>query len=153
MTPLFKKLNLGAAQVVHVINAPSSFECELKKLTGVQVKRTAAGNVAFALAFVKTLQEVERVSAQLTGSAQDDAVLWMVYPKGASKKYKCEFNRDTGWESLGQAGYEPVRQVAIDEDWSALRFRRVEHIKSMKRNPDGAISSAGRKKAREQRDT
>ena len=116
------------------------------------MKRVATGKVAFALAFVKTLAEVERASAELTGSAQEDAVLWMVYPKGTSKKYTCEFNRDTGWESLGRAGYEPVRQVAIDEDWSALRFRRVEHIKSMKRNPEGAISSAGRKKAREQRE-
>ena len=25
--------------------------------------------------------------------------------------------------------FEPVRQVAIDEDWSALRFRNVAHIK------------------------
>jgi hypothetical protein len=28
------------------------------------------------------------------------------------------------------AGFDTVRQVAIDEDWSALRFRRVEYIKS-----------------------
>jgi hypothetical protein len=76
----------------------------------------------------------------------------MVYPKGTSKRYKCEFNRDSGWASLGQAGYEAVRQVAVDEDWSALRFRKVEHIKTMKRNPEGAISSAGRKKASKQRE-
>jgi len=37
--------------------------------------------------------------------------------------------------------------VAIDEDWSALRFRRVEFIKTLKRNPEGAISSTGRLKA------
>ena len=152
MTPLFKKLNLATTRVVHVLNAPSSFEGELEALAGVDVKRVVTGKVAFAIAFVKTLAEVERASAELTGSAQDDAVLWMVYPKGTSKRYTCEFNRDTGWKSLGQAGYEPVRQVAIDEDWSALRFRKAEHIKTMRRNPEGAISSAGQKKAREQRE-
>jgi hypothetical protein len=152
MTPLFKKLNLGTTQVVHVLNAPASFEAELAALEGVHVKRAAAGSVGFALAFVKTLAEVERATQQLTRHAADDAALWMVYPKGTSKKFQCEFNRDTGWAALGQAGYEPVRQVAIDEDWSALRFRRVEHIKTMKRHPDGAISSAGRKKARQQRE-
>jgi hypothetical protein len=151
MTPLFKKLNLGAAQAVHVLNAPASFEAEVAALGGVQVKRAAAGRVSFALAFVKTLADVQQVTEQLTRNAEEDAVLWMVYPKGTSKKYTCQFNRDTGWAALGQAGYEPVRQVAIDEDWSALRFRRVEHIKTMKRNPEGAISTAGRKKAREQR--
>lgn len=152
MTPLFKKLNLGAVQVVHALNAPSSFEVELAGLEGVEIKRAATGKVSFAIAFVSTLAEVERAGEQLTRNALEDVVLWMVYPKGSSKKYKCEFNRDTGWASLGQAGYEPVRQVAIDEDWSALRFRKVEHIKTMKRNPAGAISSAGRRKAREQRE-
>jgi hypothetical protein len=44
---------------------------------------------------------------------------------------------------LGDAGFEPVRQVAIDEDWSALRFRRVEYIKSMTRDPRRKISGKG----------
>jgi hypothetical protein len=152
MTPLFNKLNLGSAQRVHVLHAPPAFESEIAALKGLQVKRTAEESVSFALVFVTTLAEVAQATAQLTRIAQDDAVVWMVYPKGTSKKYTCEFNRDTGWAALGEAGYEPVRQVAIDEDWSALRFRRVEHIKTMKRNPEGAISTAGRKKAREQRE-
>ena len=37
---------------------------------------------------------------------------------------------------MGDAGFEPVRMVAIDEDWSALRFRRVEFIKTMNRPED-----------------
>jgi len=54
-------------------------------------------------------------------------------PQATSKRYKSEINRDTGWQALGQAGFEPVRAVAIDEDWSALRFRRVEFIKTLTR--------------------
>jgi hypothetical protein len=57
-------------------------------------------------------------------------VLWFAYPKGSSKKYTCEFNRDSGWKVIRSLGFDSVRQVAIDEDWSALRFRRVEYIKS-----------------------
>ena len=34
--------------------------------------------------------------------------------------------------------------VAIDEDWSALRFRRAEFIKAMKRDPSRAGSETGR---------
>lgn len=152
MTPLFRKLNLGTAPVVHVLNGPASFEPELAALSGVEIRRRATGQVSFALAFVTTLAEVDRAVEQLTARAGDDATLWMVYPKGTSRKYRCEFNRDSGWSSLGQAGYEPVRQVAVDEDWSALRFRKAEHIKTMKRHPDGAISATGRRKAREQRE-
>jgi hypothetical protein len=52
------------------------------------------------------------------------------YPKGTSKCYTCDFNRDSGWDVIRNAGFDSVRQIAIDEDWSALRFRRVEYIKS-----------------------
>jgi len=149
MTPLFKKLNLGAAQEIHVLDAPASFEPELAALSGVRVIRTAHGPVCFALAFVKTLTEVGQATQHLTAQAAADATLWMAYPKGTSKAYRCEFNRDTGWAALGQAGYEPVRQVAIDADWSALRFRQVAHIKTMRRDPAGAISAEGREKAKE----
>jgi hypothetical protein len=152
MTPLFKKLNLAAVRSIHVLNAPESFEPELQALEGVEVKRVCSGKVAFALAFVKTTKDVEAATEQLARAVEGDALLWMVYPKASSKKFKCEFNRDTGWRALGQAGYEPVRQVAIDEDWSALRFRKAEFIATMSRNPEGAISVAGRQKARAHRD-
>ena len=41
-----------------------------------------------------------------------------------------KLNRDNGWDILRTAGYETVRAVAIDDDWSALRFRKTECIKS-----------------------
>lgn len=147
MTPLFSKLNLAKAKVIHVLDAPASFEAELQALTDIRIERSVNGPVSFGMAFVKTLAEVGKAAASLTARAEPDATIWMVYPKGTSKKYKCEFHRDTGWDALGQAGYEPVRQVAIDEDWSALRFRQVAYVKSMKRDPKRAISSDGRKKS------
>lgn len=39
-----------------------------------------------------------------------------------------------------------MSSVSIDEDWSALRFRRVDYIKTMTRNIAGAISAAGKEK-------
>jgi hypothetical protein len=36
--------------------------------------------------------------------------------------------------------------VAIDEDWSALRFRNAEHISSMIRRQDLAMSEKGKSK-------
>lgn len=147
MTPLFKKLNLGTATTVHVLSAPASFEGALQALDGVTVRRRVSRPVMFSLAFVKTLADVQRAAEQLVPLAADDAVLWMVYPKASSKKYTCEFNRDSGWTALGRAGYEPVRQVSIDDDWSALRFRKAEFIKAMTRDPKMALSRTGRKKA------
>ena len=70
------------------------------------------------------------------------------YPKASSKRYQCEFNRDTGWAAVGVAGFESVRQVAIDEDWSALRFRRTEYVKKLTRDASRMSSEAGKSRAR-----
>ncbi len=143
MPGVFQKLNLKDQAEILVLNAPASFEPELTALSGVRVARAARAvrAIEFALAFGTRQAEVEAFARLVAQKAQGDAVIWFAYPKGTSKRYTCEFNRDTGWAALGQAGFEPVRQVAIDEDWSALRFRRAEFIKSLTRRQ--AISQAG----------
>src|SRR5262245_49582248 len=146
---VFAKLNLKDQNEIVVLNAPASFEPELKTLKGVAVKRAVADaqHVGFSIAFVTAQKDVDTLAKAITRKAADDAVVWFAYPKGSSKKYTCDFNRDTGWAELGKAGFEPVRMVAIDEDWSALRFRRADFIKTMKRGAEHAISAQGRAKA------
>lgn len=145
--PLFKKLNLTTQSVIHVLNAPGSFEPELALLTEVEVRRELRSESSFVMAFAMTHAEVDAASKRIATWAQGDAIVWMVYPKGTSRSYKCTFNRDSGWSVLGESGFEAVRQVAVDEAWTALRFRRVEFIKSITRDPAGAISRAGRARA------
>jgi hypothetical protein len=127
---LFEKLNLKNQQEILVLNAPDSFESELEGLRNVRVTRSlrTAQAVAFALVFVTRQADLDRLSDALAKRATGDALLWFAYPKGTSRKYTCEFNRDKGWNLLRQSGFDSVRQVAIDEDWSALRFRRVQFI-------------------------
>jgi len=103
--------------------------------------------VTFALAFVLDHTQLEAAAQALIALAPGDALLWFAYPKRSSQRYRSSLHRDIGWEPLGAAGFEPVRQVALDEDWSALRFRRVEYIKTLRRHPDGAISEAGKERA------
>jgi hypothetical protein len=147
MTPLFKKLNLKDHKNVLALHAPSTFEAELAQIEDVvTVYRglDAAERVDFAIVFATKQHEIDGAIARLFPKMSGDAILWFCYPKGSSKKYKCDFNRDTGWSSLGQYGIEPVRQVAIDEDWSALRFRKVEYIKTMTRQAGHALSEEGK---------
>ena len=131
--PTFAKLNLKEQTEIVVLNAPASFEPELKTLKGITVRRDTKGDIDFSLAFVMTQKEVDTLGPQVAKKAKGDAVVWFAYPKGSSKKYKSEIDRDSGWAVMGKAGFEPVRMVAIDEDWSAVRFRRVEFIKTMNR--------------------
>jgi hypothetical protein len=150
MASTFEKLNLKDQRKILVVNAPANFERELAALQDVAVARSAAdlSEVQFSLAFVTKQREVDDLAKAIATKAKDDAIMWFAYPKGTSKKYKSEINRDHGWQTLGQLGFEPVRAVAIDENWSALRFRRVEFIKTLSRSRKRAISARGKAGAR-----
>jgi hypothetical protein len=63
-----------------------------------------------------TLREV--VEANKDGLTRPE-ILWVAYPKGN----RSDINRDTLWPMLVQHGLRPISQVAIDDVWSALRFR------------------------------
>ena len=149
--PVFSKLQLKDQREIVVLNAPASFEKELASLKGVTVHRAPKAGVSFALAFATTLAEVATFAKSVAAPAEGDAAIWVAYPKRSSKRYESEIGRDTSWKPLGVLGYEGVRLVAIDEDWSALRFRRARFIATMKRDPKRAMSAAGRKKARRKR--
>ncbi len=150
MSPVFRKLNLKNQDPVVVLNAPVAFEPHVASLADRRVVRDldAVDAVAFVIGFARDRAELDRLSTALAAKAEDDATLWIAYPKKSSKRYRADFDRDHGWDVLGAAGFEPVRQVAIDEDWSALRFRRVVHVKTLTRSKDMALSDAGKERGR-----
>jgi len=146
---LFKKLNFKNQHAIFVLNAPAPFRAAMDDMRGAtEVRETLAKAqaVGFALAFVTRQSDVDRFADAVARASESDPVVWVAYSKSTSKNYTCEINRDHGWARFGEHGLEPVRQVAIDDDWSALRFRRVEHIKTMTRG--FAMSAAGRAKVR-----
>ena len=128
---IFDKLNLKNLTEILVLNAPESFEPELAALHGISISRSLRGlaKIEFSLAFVSEQKEVDKLAASIIKIAEGDPIVWFAYPKGTSKKYKSDINRDNGWQVLEQAGFETVRLVAIDADWSALRFRRTNFVK------------------------
>jgi hypothetical protein len=152
MPDTWKKLNLKDQQQIFVLNAPASFDSELNRLEDVTVNRSIGRTkqIDFVLAFVTKRTEIETITRKISDKAVGDAVIWFAYPKMSSKKYQCNFSRDAGWEPLGRVGLEGVRQVAIDDDWSALRFRRVEFIKTMTRDPKRAHSTVGKARVKNQ---
>lgn len=147
MDSVFKKMNFKNSSSVLVVNAPTSFESNIEAMQDLTVFHRDFSSVEktnFIIAFCTKQSEVDAVAMQVSEKLDDDGLLWFAYPKGTSKKFKCDFNRDTGWTLLGEQGFEPVRMVAIDEDWSALRFRRVGFIKTMTRS--FAITEEGKKR-------
>lgn len=148
MSPLLKKLNYKDQKEVLLINLPADlqhiavdFGLTAKVVTDV----TKTGKVQFMMAFCTKQNEVDKVATEVLPKVEGDGVVWFAYPKGTSKRYRCEFNRDNGWKAVGQKGFEGVRMVAVDDNWSALRFRKVQHIKTMIRS--FAMTDEGKAKA------
>ena len=131
MPDLRKKLNLKDQDPLLILNLPESFQTVLGELSHQKIVTSEGKAIEadFLLVFVQTLRDVQRAAELVTSKTQGDAVVWMAYPKQTAKKYNCEFHRDTGWKSLEEIGLRGVRQVAIDLDWSAIRFRRLKFIK------------------------
>jgi len=132
MATLFEKLQLKDHKEILVLNPPESFEVNLSRLPVLHIHRSleALPEIRFSLAFVTKQAEVDALAPKIAARAKGDAAVWFAYPKGSSKKLKCDFNRDTGWAALNAEGFDTVRSIAIDDDWTGLRFRRKEFIKS-----------------------
>jgi hypothetical protein len=149
MTSLFKKLNYKNQLNIVVINSPKTFDIELKEMANhakIITTLSKAQDVEFAMCFATTQSEIDSFITNVYPKLKGDATIWLCYPKMSSKNYKCEFNRDTGWAFAGQYNLESVRQVAIDDDFSALRFRKVEYIQTITRRESYAISPDAKKR-------
>jgi len=149
MDTLLKKLNYTDQKQIFVLNAPESFESIIQTISSYTEIKTKAGKsdrIDFAIGFASKQSEINDIVNLVAPILSGDAIFWMSYPKSSSKKYKCDFNRDKGWEILGSYNMEPVRQVAIDDDWSALRFRKTDYIKKLVRNQKMALSSEGKRR-------
>lgn len=132
MQGIWNKLNFKTElhNIVMILNSPESFQNAIDELKTPMVLQQASPEVTpdFFLFFVKEKSEINRIASELLLENQSDILVWFCYPKASSKAYTCDFNRDTGWDFLNANGYRGVRQVAIDQDWSALRFRREQYI-------------------------
>ena len=73
------------------------------------------------VAFARNKAELDTVAGPAIEAARRDKLAWIAYPKAG--KLGTDLNRDVLAALLTARGVQPVRQVAIDETWSALRFR------------------------------
>jgi hypothetical protein len=136
MDDLITKLNYKGQQRIAVINAGEKFlEFFEKELRGVQIDKDIDQRFPyeFMIFFVQLVYEIELLAPKALHNLTSDGILWFAYPKKRSKKHSSDIDRDHGWEVLIDRGFDKVRLVAIDDDWSALRFRNVRFIKSVQR--------------------
>jgi len=85
---------------------------------GVTSSKTL-GTADVALVFGDDEASVRKLLTMHAKDLTKPGILWVAYPKGN----RVDINRDTLWPILGEFGMRANMQVAIDDTWSALRFR------------------------------
>lgn len=132
MQSLSKKLQLKPGYHILALNAPQNF-AETLMAEGCHVTEAAtmpkSGTTYDAVQlFVKESSELNEYLPLVVMSLKTDGLLWIAYPKKSSK-VKSDLSRDEGWKVVSELGYEGVRQVAIDDTWSSLRFKHISERK------------------------
>jgi hypothetical protein len=84
---------------------------------------------AFVQIFATRLSEITKFAWKLSKRAAPNALVWISYPKKASRTIS-NLSRDVIREAMNVAGWRAVSIVAIDEVWSALRFRPADQVGS-----------------------
>ena len=127
MTPeissLAKKFQIKAGMSLLVLNAPGDFPAMLAPLpTGVTVATSGSGPFDAVHCFARNSTELERYAPVALAALKPDGMLWFAYPKGTSG-IPTDLSRDNGWDAATVHGWEGIRQIAVDDVWSAVRFR------------------------------
>lgn len=130
---LAKKLRLLEDHHLALLNAPDGFASRLQP--GPRHVHTAAdpaGADDAVLLFVRNVEELRRLGAAAIHSVKPNGLLWIAYPKGGETKGVTDLpatpwwvQRDVVGEITSVSGYRPVAFVAIDETYTAMRFKQV----------------------------
>jgi len=99
---------------------------------GVVITSTADCVHPFVQVFATSLAEISKFSGYLLRHVAGGGLLWVAYPKKTSG-IESDLSRDLVAEAMSRRGWRPVSIIAIDEIWSALRFRPLGDVKAKRK--------------------
>jgi hypothetical protein len=114
---LTAKLQIKPGQTVAAVGTPD----DVPPLGDAANPAAEPGTADAVVAFVRNKAELDTGADAAIAAARLDRLAWIAYPKAG--KLGTDLNRDILAAIVSGRGVQPVRQVAIDETWSALRFR------------------------------
>lgn len=132
MTATVKKLGLKPGMRALVVGAPFGYIDSLAPLPDrVDVSESLESAHDFVQFFATNKSELAKSAKKLLQSAAPGALVWITYPKKSSG-VNSDLSREAVWAAMEGTGWRPVSQIAVDEIWSALRFRPTQEVKSRK---------------------
>ena len=125
---LAEKLLITPDDRVLLLNAPIGYAKKLAPLPSGVTVIDKRGKADVVVAFVRDSTELRRLATSF-GSLEEDAILWVCYPKGGAKA-GTDLDRDILHAAMEKHELIGVTLVAFDDTWSAMRFRAPEDVGS-----------------------
>ena len=134
LSPLARKLRLEPNHRVAILNAPPGYlESLAPAPAGLSTELPAKELFDAVQLFVSGVEELRDLGPGAIHAVRQDGLLWITYPKGGKTRGVTDLpatpwwvKRDVLGEITAETGYRPVAFVKIDDNWTALRFKRVE---------------------------
>jgi hypothetical protein len=144
LQPLPEKLQLQDEKNLLIQGLPSSVEKQFSKLFFAKnvTPLLKIKKIDFALVFAISQKQLSDILKDVIPALQTDAKLWVAYPKVTSKIVS-DLCRDNNWEFIAHYGLECVRQVALDNVWTAIRFKKPEAIQKKANSFSAAHPASG----------
>ena len=114
MSELARKLQLKPGQRIVVLGLPDGVEVDLAAEHTTSGDSSADG----VLAFAHDAAHLQTTCEPVIDAAARDALAWIAYPKGG--QLGTDVSRDRLSSALRTRGLQRVRQIAVDDVWSAL---------------------------------
>lgn len=115
MTTLDTKLQLKPGQRIAIVGEGPALD--------IAATSAGSGEADAVLAFALDGSQLRARFAVLAEVAGRGGLAWVAYPK--ARQLGTDLNRDVIAELAPSAGMEPVRQVSLDDIWSALRLKPI----------------------------
>lgn len=125
---LATKLLIKPDARVLLLNAPIGYAKKLAPLPSGVTVTDKRGPAEVAIAFVRDSAELRRLASGFP-ALEEDAVLWVAYPKGG-RTAGTDIDRETLHAAMEKHELVGVTLIALDEAWSAMRFRAPEEVGS-----------------------
>lgn len=121
-TPLPRKLGITESTQAVLIGAPSEYESLLGVVAvGAKFGAALSRKTNFVHVFVTQREELAAHLAKLRRTIRDDAVVWVSWPKKASK-VATTVTEDVIRELALPLGFVDIKVCAVNEVWSGLKL-------------------------------
>lgn len=136
---LLEKLQLSDEKNLLLQGLPLAIEKQFMKLSFSKnvTPLLKSKKIDFVLIFAFSQKQLKDIVKEVIPALHVNAKFWIAYPK-ASSKIASDLSRDASWNCITTYGYETVRMIAVDNLWSAVRFKKPDEVE--KKTP--AFSSA-----------